>query len=62
MDFSCVCDSNGHRLKFMLLPSETERWIDVSVTIGIRHLIWSAPPSFAVEDSRLRGGALVVWC
>ncbi len=44
MDSSCVCDSNGHRLKSMLLPSETERWIDVSVTIGIRHLIWSAPP------------------
>jgi len=28
----------------------------------IRHLIWSAPPSSASSDIRMRGGAFVVWC
>jgi len=29
---------------------------------GIRDLIWSAPPSFAFCDIRMRGGAFVAWC
>jgi len=34
----------------------------MNAIIGIRRLIWSAPPSSALNTFLMRGGAFVVWC